>query len=46
MSRGAGGAYDVVNLYAAHGERIGDQETVAAPGNGFGAHDGERPLRS
>ncbi len=32
-------AHDVHDRDPAHGQRIGDERTVAAPGHGFGAHD-------
>jgi len=38
---GAGGGHDVGDGDAAGGEGVGDEGSVAAPGDGFGAHDGE-----
>lgn len=32
--------HDVLDGVAANSERVGDKRTVAAPGNGFGAHNG------
>jgi len=38
---GAGRGHDVGYGDAAGGEGVGDEGSVAAPGDGFGAHDGE-----
>jgi len=37
---GARGSHDVLDGMAAHRERVSDKGTMAAPGDGFGAHDG------
>lgn len=37
---GARGSHDVFHGVAADGEHVGDERAMAAPGNGFGAHDG------
>src|SRR6185312_3347289 len=39
-----GGAGDLLGVDAADQERVGDERAVAAPGNGFGAHDGGAAL--
>lgn len=36
----ARGSHDVLDDVAADSERVGEKRTVAAPRDGFGAHDG------
>ena len=40
---GARGSHDVIDGVAANSQRVGDERTMTAPGNGFGAHDGAEP---
>lgn len=45
MGSDAGCAENILDGNASNGERVTDERTVASPGNGLGAHDGDRPLR-